>query len=211
MLAVVWLPNTWLRNREPVWSEKTKEINIPVGQAVSFWEGQGKWGPRDTRLLQCLVDRCGNGSPLVGNYKDPISGDRPLGDIQRAYVRIESEAHERALRQAAAEGNEDFLAKWRRANEIAGGGEFLDGVGYVAFHGYRPEFLRRPGQRVSVNLIEAAPGYINYWEPGDLQPTRIDTSFGRASGPRNSPKPPFGTCPTCFLELPASGECDTCV
>ncbi len=193
-------------------------MGISLEMAITFWETRGRWGPGDTEVLRSLIARCSLDSRLAKmqdaephqQIGGPGSGSGPeLGILEDSYVRVQVEAFTRARAQAKAEGLEGTAA-WLRAWDIAGEAAITEHVSYVAFQAERPSDTRRHGQRRSVNVITAAPGWIEYWEPGDANPRRIETSFAQHSTAHRSPVREAAVCPTCFMAMPATGECDSC-
>lgn len=174
--------------------------------AITYWYRRGRWSQHDTDRLRTLV------SERTPPSRDTVAGVlRPYIDaISHAYVLVDEDHYFSTLAQVHEQtGLDDMVALLSptahqlREYVVAGHGESP----YVAFVGDRG-WGRTHGQRLTVNLITAAPGFIDVATSGGT--VRHPTSSARASGVRRSPPPHQEACPTCHLALPGTSTCDNC-
>lgn len=170
-------------------------VYIPVDYAIRYWRDRGVWGEADEAILRALVDEREEvelPTRTVREYIESQSKQMREDVVEAAYVLVDDDG-------LTAQGLEVDLYDY-----------VLDGRGlspYVALEGRRGESNRHEGERHTLNLITAAPGYIDVVTPTGTD--RLPTQAARDSGGRSA-HPSELICAKCFIALPASGVCDTC-
>ncbi len=202
---------------EARWAGLLRKFQLELDTAIEFWRHHGKWDQQDVDVLRGLVeerlrlpdDPNGDGGDPALQVRNLFPKPSTHGDvIESAYVPVEAQTLASVLGDLRYDDPTEERVE-AAANLIAAG--VLDGnisVPYVAFRGQRVNSFSNDGKHMFVNLVIAAPGFIEITDDDGRR--RIETSAAKATSQRTSPRGEAQVCPECFLTLPATGVCEEC-